>query len=233
MKILALDTSCMMGSVAVVDDHTIVAEQLLNIKITHSERLIASIDTLLEAAELKLQDMDAFAVAIGPGSFTGLRIGLAAAKGFAFVTEKPIVGISSLLGLAYNVYGSREPVVAVLDARRGEYYVAAYRFEGSNVKTLLADSVMKPEELVSYIESLNEKVVVVGDGVYSLHDRTGDRLKDQIIVPPPGDIHPRASTIAHLAMERAKRDDLDDLDQLAPNYIRKSDAELTKRRPPA
>ncbi len=232
MKILALDTSCMMGSVAVVDGQMIVAEQLLNIKITHSERLIASIDALLEAAELKLHDMDAFAVAIGPGSFTGLRIGLAAAKGFAFVTEKPILGVSTLLGLAYNVYGSREPVVAVLDARRGEYYVADYRFEGPKVETHLADTVMKPEELATYIESLNEKVVVVGDGVYSLHERTGDRLKDQIIVPPPSDIHPRASNIAHLAMERAARSDFDDLDQLAPNYIRKSDAELTKRRQP-
>jgi len=225
MKILAVDTSCMMGSVALVEEDSVIAEQTLNIKITFSERLIPSIKTVLESARVDLSEVDAYAVAIGPGSFTGLRIGLGAVKGLAFVTKKPIVGISSLTSLAYNLFKSEIPVVSVIDARRGEFYAAVNRFEGEAVVHILEDTVMSPDDLINYIISLNEKVAFVGDGVFELKDLINKSLQGGAVIPPPALLSPRASNLAYLAMKRLKAGDADDLAKLKPNYIRKSDAE--------
>lgn len=228
MKILALDTSCMMGSVAILDGDRIIAEQLLNTKITHSERLIPSIQTVLDAADAKLSDLAAFAVAIGPGSFTGLRIGLGAVKGLAFALSKPVVGVSSLVALAYNLYGSELPIVSVLDARRGEYYVSINRFEKNKLVNILDETVLPPEEVVAHAVALKEKVVFLGDGVYGLEKLIEKKLSKKAVVPPPGILYPRASNIAWLAITRLEKGDSDDLAALVPNYIRRSDAELPK-----
>lgn len=227
MKILAVDTSCMMGSVALVEDDNVIAEQLLNIEITHSERLIPSIHIVLNTAGASLADLDGLAVAIGPGSFTGLRIGLAAVKGLAFTLGRPVAGISTLTSLAYNLFGFEMPIVSVLDARRGEFYIAVNRFEGEELVTILKDTVMPPAELIDYVSSLNEKVSFVGDGIYGLKELIDERLGSKAAIPPPGMIHPRASNIAWLALKRFKAGDSDDLATLRPNYIRKSDAEIS------
>lgn len=226
MKVLALDTSCMMGSVALIEDDVVIAEQLLNVKVTHSERLIPSIESILKTAECKLEDVDGFAVTIGPGSFTGLRIGLAAAKGLAFSMNKPLLGISSLKALAYNLFGAARPIVSVLDARRGEYYIAVNKFEDGDLITILEDTVMPPEKLIDYISSLKEdSFLFVGDGIYGLKELIKEKLKSRAFIPPPSMIHPRASNVAWLGLCRLASGESDDLAALKPNYIRKSDAE--------
>lgn len=235
MKILAFDTSCMMGSVALVDGSTVLAEQTLNIQVTHSERLIPSIETVLNTAGVEIKDLDGFGIAIGPGSFTGLRIGLAAAKGMAFVTKKPIVGVSSLTALAYNLIGSDMPVVSLLDARRGEFYIGVNRFKDGELVSVLEDTVMPPDKIIDYIESIViargasdaaiQRISFVGDGVLKLGDRLKECLGDKAVIPPPAQIHPRASNIAWIAARRIESGDSDDLAALGPNYIRKSDAE--------
>ena len=222
LKVLALDTSTMMSSVAIVDGEHVIAEQNLNNKIGHSERLIPSIDTVLKTAGCKLADIDAFAVAIGPGSFTGLRIGLAAAKGFAFSLGRPVVGISSLKALAYNLSGSEYLVASILDARRGEYYIAVNRFNGSSIENILADSVMPPDELIDYIKSLKEKVAFVGDGVCRLRDVIDEQLGDSAILPLPDAIYPSASNIARLAHKRLDSGDADLISMCRP-FIREPD----------
>lgn len=215
----------MMGSVALVDGDTVIAEQMLNTKITHSERLIPSIKAILETAGVKLAEIDAFAASIGPGSFTGLRVGLAAAKGFAYALKKPIVGISSLKSLAYNMYGCELVVVSLIDARRGEYYISAGRFKGCRLNVILDDTVMPPEDVIRFVKSLKEKAVFVGDGTLHLKDALKKGLGVRAVIPPAGKIHPHASNIAMLAVERLKKGDADDVAALAPNYVRKSDAE--------
>lgn len=225
MRILALDTSSMMGSVAVADEEKVIAEELLNIEVTHSERLIPSVDAVLEKAGISISGVDGFGVAIGPGSFTGLRIGIAAVKGFAFCTRRPVVGISSLAALAYNLCGSEKPVISVLDARRGEIYVGVYVFEGDDARAILPDTVMKPEKVIEYAASLGKRVTFVGDGIGRLRPLIEKQLRGAVI-PPPGINHPRASNIAWLALKRIAAGNADDLVALNPNYIRKSDAEL-------
>lgn len=226
MKILALDTSCMSGSVALVDGSNVIAEQTLNIQVTHSERLIPSIDFVLTSAGLGLSDVDAFAVAIGPGSFTGLRIGLAVAKAFAFTKCKPIVGVSSLKALAYNMYGSSCLVASLIDARRGEYYAGINKFEGKKLVTVLEDSLMPPDQLTHRLASF-DSITVVGDGVSRL--RASIEKLSSVTIPLPAQIGSRASNIAWLAAGRLANDDSDDAATLVPNYIRKSDAEIGKR----
>lgn len=228
MKILAIDTSCMMGSVSITDEDQIIAEQMLNLKITHSERLIDSIDNLLKSSDMDIDQIDAFAVAIGPGSFTGLRISLGAVKGFAFSLNKPIVGISTLKALAYNFYASPYPIVSILDARRSEFYVSINQFDSENCVSLLEDAVMPPVELLKTLRNLKQKIIVVGDGVYKLKDDLLSELKENVIIPPPSLIHPNASNIAYLAMKRLATGDKDDPKTLSPNYIRKSDAEYNR-----
>lgn len=225
MKVLAIDTSTMMGSVALLEDDRIVAEGLLNVEVTHSERLISSVDDILKMASVDISDVDLFAVAIGPGSFTGLRIGLAAVKGFAFSLQKPIVGVSTLKALAYNAFASELPVVSLLNARRGEFYVGAYSFKKNGAKEILKESVMPPDRLVSYLKSLKKKMVLVGDGVYHLHDDQLKGIKNRIVSVPPAMVHPRASNVAWLALEKFQDGKIDDPNSLVPNYIRTSDAE--------
>jgi tRNA threonylcarbamoyladenosine biosynthesis protein TsaB len=220
----------MMGSVAIVEDDVLIAEQLLNIKVTHTERLIPSIEAVLQMAGCKLEDIDGFAVTIGPGSFTGLRIGLAAVKGMAFSLNKPVVGVSSLTSLAYNFFGSDKVIVSVLDARRGEYYVAVNKFDGGDLVNILEDTVMPPDELIEYVAALDAPhIVFVGDGVYGLREQIREKLSSRSFIPPPAMIHPRASNVAWLGLNRLANGDHDDLAGIKPNYVRKSDAELTKK----
>lgn len=237
MKILSADTSSMMGSVALIDGDTTIAESLLNISTSYSERLLLALDQLLNHTGLRLEDMDGLAIAIGPGSFTGLRIGLATFKGLAIATGKKLVGISSLLSLAYNAYASGSVVVPIIDAKRGEIYAAAYKFKEASVAkkkcdvvTLLDEASLTPEALCDNLLALNDNILLLGDGANAYRDIWINRLGKRLIMPPASMIHPRASNVATLAIERFEKNDVPDLASLIPNYIRKSDAEKNEDR---
>lgn len=225
MRILGIDTSTMTGSVAIVEDERLVAEEILSVDVTHSERVIQSVDMVIKGARLSFSDIDGFGVAIGPGSFTGLRIGVAAVKGFVFSTNKPMVGVSSLLALAYNLASSSKAVAAVIDARRGEVYLGVYRFTNWVPEEVLKDTVLSPQAALDAVSRIEDDVVFVGDGIYLMREMIEGRFGRSAIPPAPFRL-PRASNVAWIAASKMMKGEVDDPMSIRLNYIRKSDAEI-------
>ena len=223
MKILAVDTATKSCSVAIADGPVVCAELTTINDRTHSKHLLEMVDTVTRMAGLSVTDLHGFAVTIGPGSFTGLRIGISSIKGFAVAFDKPVVGISSLEALAHQIVPSSYLVVPCLDARKGEIYFAHYRF----VKGLLAE---EKEEMVrppkKMIEDINEPCIFVGSGAQVYQDLIRRELGANALIAPQNFHTIRASTVAYLGMKRLGNDDVDDISALVPHYIRKSDAEL-------
>jgi len=156
MKVLAIDTSTMLGGIAVVDDQFgLVIEIRLNVKSTHSEKLMTSIDYALQQSGYKVSDMDCFAVAIGPGSFTGLRIGLSTVKGFSYATGKPIVSVPTLEALAYNFPFCQYPVCTMLDARKKEVYAALFEWKNDGFIRLIDETSVEVSKLLEKINEIN------------------------------------------------------------------------------
>lgn len=152
MKILAIETSTMLGGIAIIDDLSgLIAEVRLNVKSTHSERLMTEIDHVLKQAGLKVSDIDVFAIAIGPGSFTGLRIGLSTVKGFSYATRKPIVSVPTLEALAWNFPYCRYPVCTLLDARKKEVYSALFKWDNDGFIRLIDEMSIKVTKLLEKI----------------------------------------------------------------------------------
>lgn len=222
MKILSLDTASRSCSVAVVDDETVIAELTVNHGRTHTEVLMGMIQRALGMGDLSISDVDGFAATIGPGSFTGLRIGLSSVKGLAVATKKPLVGVSTLEALAYGVSFSQKLICPMLDARRGEVYTAGYRFEGHNIITVFEPRAIAPDLAV---ENIKEPCILVGDGALKYKDVFVDKIGLLIMFASPAHNFIRASNVASLAMPRFEKKDTDDVDRLVPFYIRKSDAE--------
>lgn len=223
MQIIAIETATMVGSIAIVDEEKVISEITLNIKATHSKKLMTAMSHILEDAALSLDDMDGIAVTIGPGSFTGLRIGLSAAKGLSYASGKPLIGVPTLDALAFNLPFSRYLVCPILDARRGEVYTALYRAEGQSSEKVMDEMAVTPAALT---EMIKEKTIFLGDGVDPYGEFLKERLKDLYLEAPMPLRLPRASNVAILALERLKSGDMDDPFALVPRYIRKSEAEL-------
>lgn len=153
MKILAIETSTMLGGIAIMDDLSgLIAELRLNVKSTHSERLMTEVDHVLKQAGLKVSDIDVFAVAIGPGSFTGLRIGLSTVKGFSYSTGRPIVSVPTLEALAWNFPYCRHPVCTMLDARKKEVYSALFKWDNNGFIRLINEVSIKVDRLLEKIK---------------------------------------------------------------------------------
>ncbi|PID58932.1 tRNA (adenosine(37)-N6)-threonylcarbamoyltransferase complex dimerization subunit type 1 TsaB [candidate division KSB3 bacterium] len=223
MHILGIDTSTMTGSIAVISNDRLLAEYSVNTKTTHAERLIPSIDVVLRAASLTVWDLDGIAVSSGPGSFTGLRIGMTTARSLAYSIQKPLVGVSSLDALAAQYLYCSLLVCPVLDARKKEVYSALYRNTGSRVQRLSGYRAIAPELLVKDIQ---EPVLFLGDGVVPYGDRLQSLLGEMALFADPAHLLPRASLVAALGRERLVAGDIDDYFSLTPTYIRKSDAEI-------
>lgn len=157
MKILGIDSSGMVASVAIVQDDVIIAEYTMNHKKTHSETLLPMIDEIVKTSETKLEELDAIAIAAGPGSFTGLRIGAATAKGLAMAVDKPIIPIKTCEGLAFNMWGAEGLICPIIDARRNQVYTGLYRVKG-NVEVILEQQPMDIHELIEYINDYSKKL---------------------------------------------------------------------------
>jgi len=227
MKILALDTASANGSVALLDGTHLVAESLLNIRATHSERLLDQVEQVLQASGLKLTELDLLAVVRGPGSFTGLRIGLATAKGLGQAAGLPVVGVSSLQLLAMNLPLVSLPVCAFLDARKKEVYTALYRWEQDRPISLGEEQVMSPRRA---LEQLEGEVVLVGDAVEPYRPLIAEVLGDRAHLPAACHHQPRAAAAAVLAEAQYRSGGDFEAARLAPVYIRPSDAELNRRK---
>lgn len=183
MKILALDTSAKTATAAVVEEDKILCRASVTVNLTHSQTLLPLCDSMLKAAGLALTDMDLFAVSAGPGSFTGLRIGIGAVKGMAQGLNKPCVGVSTLEALACNYTGLQGVVCAVMDARCQQAYTASFRISGGYPERLIPDEALAIEELGEKLLAFNEPVTFVGDGALLCYEALKDRLS-AVLAPP-------------------------------------------------
>jgi len=227
MKILALDTATASCSVAVIEGESLLAELTTVNAQTHSRHLLSMIDTAIGMAGLKADQLDGFAVSIGPGSFTGLRIGISSIKGLAYSLGKPVVGISSLAALAWQCNPSPYLICPVIDARKKEVYYGRYRFDNGQMKAEGCEQLALPAEAMHHI---NETCVFVGSGARLYQEKIEAMLGRLAQFAAKGQHTLRASTVAWLSLERFKQKQTDDVELLVPHYIRKSDAELNIRR---
>ena len=226
MKILALDTATQSCSVAIVDDGSLLAELTrVNIK-THSRYLMDLIDTVCSIAELKAADVDGFAVTIGPGSFTGLRIGISTIKGLAFCLNKPLVGVSSLDALAWQCAQSAYLICPLLDARKKEVYACRYRFKNNELIKEGSETVASPVEAV---RGILEPSIFVGNAVPLYREKISAELGELAHFAAWGQHTIRASSIARLSINGLHRQPGDHVARLVPKYIRRPDAEVNRR----
>jgi len=224
MKILAIETSTMMGSVAIMDTGGLIAEYCLNIRATHSERLMGTIDKVLKDSGLTLKDLDGYAISIGPGSFTGLRIGLGTVKGLAFATKKPIAAVPTLDALAFNIPFSRYQVCPMLDARKKEVYTALYCFTGDGeLSKSVDDCVVKPE---SFLKGIREHTVFLGEGANIYKELIRKILGNLAHFAPLAKQLPSAGNVAGLGLKALMSGMTEEPATIVPRYIRKSEAEI-------
>lgn len=225
MKILALDSSGLTASVAVLEDENLLGEFTINYKKTHSQTLLPMLDETAKMIELDLASIDAIAVAGGPGSFTGLRIGSATAKGLALALNKPIVSVPTVEGLAYNLYGSRDLVCPLMDARRNQTYTGLYEFAEDGMKTLVEQCAAGIEEILEKINGFARPVVFLGDGVPVFCDIIKEKCKVPYRYAPAHLNRQRAGAVGSLAMEYYRRGRVQDAAEHKPDYLRLSQAE--------
>lgn len=231
MLVLGIDTSTSCGTVALATELGLVAEYTLNVQRTHSARLLPILKRMLEDTGLSVGRIDVIAVAQGPGSFTGLRIGIAAAKALAFALNKPTVGIPTLDVLAHNSPQCRLPICAALDARKSEVFAAFYRWDAGNAAGLsrLSDYLcITPEGLA---ERIVTPVLLLGDGVLRYGDVLRRASGSGLLCFAPSELHhPRASVLCRLALEKWGQGGGLHPRDLRPLYLRPSDAELNRLR---
>jgi len=223
MKILAVDTATTSCSVAIMDKRSLLSEFTLDREETHSKHLMDMIKAALRMSGLDFSDLDGFAVTRGPGSFTGLRIGISTIKGLAVASEKPVVGVSSLETLALQVSYCRDLICPILDARKGEVYFSRYRFLNGHLDKQIRERVAPPDKAV---DDLNEPCLFVGNGALLYKEMILENMGEFASFAPMIQNTIRASTIAYLSMAKFENNDTDDIDKILPYYIRKSDAEL-------
>jgi tRNA threonylcarbamoyladenosine biosynthesis protein TsaB len=200
------------------------AETVVSSERTHASRLLRMVEALLAASGLELTDIDGFAAAVGPGAFTGLRVGVATVKGLALATGKPVCGFSSLAMLAMNISGASYPVCPMFDARKKEVYAALYDCRSLPVP-IIEDCVVSPEEL---LERLDGATIFVGEGAVAYRDQIADRLGEKAIFAPFPLNLPRASCGAVFAKIAFAEGRGMPPAALLPRYIRPSEAELAK-----
>lgn len=223
MNILGLDTSTMMSTCAVINEDKLLGEYSLNQDMTHSERLVPMIKEVLNNLNMKVKDIDLYGVAIGPGSFTGLRIGIATMKSFAHIFDKPIIGISTLEGLAYNL-PYNEIVVPMIDARRERVYTAIYTWEDGILKELIAPDVIPVDELIMKLRDF-DSIVVNGNSTLLYRDRLEESLGNKLRIATSGQNVCRAVSICELAKIKYEKGEVDNYFTLAPEYLRESQAQ--------
>ncbi len=221
MKILAMDSSALTASVAVCEDGQLLGEYTLNNGNTHSENLLPMTESLLELLNLSVSDIDAFAVSVGPGSFTGIRIGVSTVKGLAFGTSKPCAGVSTLEALAYNLSATDGLICPVMNARRDQVYTAIFRCENGKLTRLFPDSAISLSELQEILLNYREPVRFVGDGYFltakldlSEKRETPDRLR-----------HQSAYSVAQAGLRMLRAGESTTDRELAPVYLRPCQAE--------
>ncbi len=219
MKVFAVDTSAKSASAALVEDGVIKGEFFINTMLTHSETLMPMIDLLFKSVRIEPSEIDCFAVNSGPGSFTGLRIGIAAVKGIAFALEKPCVGVSVLESMAYNFSAENTVVCAVMDARCNQVYNALFDVSENEPKRLCEDRALSIDELSEDLKDQSKRIVLVGDGAVLCYEKLS-RQHENIFLADENVRFQRASSTAFLAGKLFGEGKSISAAQLMPKYLR-------------
>jgi tRNA threonylcarbamoyladenosine biosynthesis protein TsaB len=223
MKIFALDTATQSCSVALIEDKSLLAELTRLNRRTHSRHIMALIDMVCGLSDIKIGDVDAFAVTVGPGSFTGLRIGISTIKGLAFSLNKPVIGISSLDALAWQCAQSPYLICSLLDARKKEGYFCRYRFRNEELVKQGDEKVGAPVEA---LRDIQEPCIFVGNAAQMYREKISAELGELAHFAARGQNAIRASSIAWLSMAGFSGRGNNDVELLTPRYIRKPDAQI-------
>jgi len=227
MMVLGVETATGFGSVAIVNEEGIIGECTLNVSLTHSERLLPLIDQLLKHTDIPLSRIDGLVVSLGPGSFTGLRIGISTIKGLSLASKKPIVGISTLDGLAHHYPCAGTLVCPMVDARKKEVFAALYRWNASGeLRKITPYLAIPPQKL---LQQINERVLFLGDGSHIYESLIKEFLGKNALFAPHHLTHPRAATIACLGLEELKKGNILAINNATPLYIRPSDVECNNK----
>ena len=225
MKILALDSSGIVASVALLEEDTLLAEYTVNYKKTHSQTLLPMLDEIAKMTELDLETIDAIAVAAGPGSFTGLRIGSATAKGLGLALNKPLISVPTVEALAFNLYDVQGLICPIMDARRNQTYTGIYRFQEHQLQTVEGQMAVPLAQLVERLNQLGEPVTFLGDGVPVFRKQIEDTLQAPCTFAPAHVNRQRAAAVGALGMQYFREGKIQTATEHTPEYLRVSQAE--------
>ena len=224
MKILGIDTSSMAASVAVIEDNKLICEYTINTKKTHSQKLMPMIENMLGLSDLNVREIDAIAVCEGPGSFTGLRIGMATAKAIAHVNDIPVIGVNSQEALAANMNLCDKKICSILDAQRNQVYTGRYQYEGTKLVEIKEIGIQQIDELLEELAQSGEQWILVGEAVYKYEDKI--REISNIEIPAASNNVTKAGSLCSVAKVKFDEGkDIFDCYTVNPLYIRKSQAE--------
>lgn len=228
-KILAIDSSGLVASVAVICGDELTAEYTVNYKKTHSQTLLPMLEEIKKMTELELDSIDAIAVSAGPGSFTGLRIGSATAKGLGLALEKPLIAVPTVDGLAFNLYGVEKYICPIMDARRNQVYTGVYRFrrqEGQwELEVIKSQCAVSIDELIGFLNEAGEEVIFLGDGVPVFKEDIAASIKVPYSFAPAHMNRQRAASVGALGRIYLEQGKIQTAAEHEPEYLRMSQAE--------
>lgn len=225
MKILVLESSGLVASVALMEDDKMVGEFTTNYKKTHSQTLLPMVDEMVKMLGVDLKELDAIGISKGPGSFTGLRIGSATAKGLSQTLNIPVVPVSSLEGLAANLFGTAGVICPMMDARRAQVYTGVYAYDGTELVTKVEDCAIPVSELIDILNQMGEPVILLGDGVPVYETLLKEGLKVPYQIAPAHLNRQRAGAVGTIAMQYLAQGKVESSRDHKPEYLRKSQAE--------
>lgn len=225
MKLLVLESSGLVASTAIMEEDRMVCEFTMNHKKTHSQTLLPMVDEMMKITGFDKKELDAIAISKGPGSFTGLRIGSATAKGLSQALGIPVVSVSSLEGLAANLYGTDDIICPIMDARRSQVYTGLFQYEGEKLVTKMADDAVGVADLIDLLNQKGEPVIFLGDGVPVYKKILEEGLKIPFRFAPAHMNRQRAGAVGVLAVQYYKEGKVESSREHKPEYLRKSQAE--------
>lgn len=225
MKLLAIESSGLVASCAIATEDTLLAEYTVNFKKTHSQTLLPMVDEIVSMIGLELKEVDAIAVSAGPGSFTGLRIGSATAKGLGLALSKPIIPVPTTQGIAANLYGAEGIICPLMDARRNQVYTGLYRYNKNGFEIVEDQMAVLIDEIIQKVNAMGEPVTYLGDGVEAFSAVLAEKTTVPYSFAPMHVNKQRAGALAARAIELYKAGVVQTAEEHEPDYLRLSQAE--------
>lgn len=228
MFVLGIDTATRVAGAAIAGEDRLISERLIHNLQTHSQNIIPMISQVMDDAGLKPEDLHGIAVTGGPGSFTGLRIGMSVAKTMGLTLNLPVISVSTLKALAWNLYRAEGLICPILDAKKNEVYTCVYRSGDNGLEEVFRPAALSPEQLIVHLEEYGaEKIHFLGDGVPVYGDTIRLALGQRALFAPLINAFPRAGAVAELGLTKLLAGSLADPTFLQPVYLRRSEAEIT------